>query len=456
VVTSGTLAHFSIVDSLKQDITTDTLNNDGTTPLLLYTRGYDAYWNELPGVQGTWSTTGAIPGIPPNVANPSNALIYNPVNAVGEQGGYILVQDGATNLKDSVRVYILDVLQSRIAQATTRDTNGNGYLDKLEIELSEAASFAGVTGIAGAFQITDASNRTWTPVSISPIGVRTNKFIITLAEHNPGADVPLETDALPNVKFLTWTEADGITPQTISAITVDGAGPVIKSVVIDDRSTTDPLDDEVIISWSERVTPNRVYNDANEVFDVFYPDSAQSHFSLNYLLACPVEVLAEQGKVNMKNGAVITDLHWFKIDSASAALSDLKGNLVLSCNRKVKPEYAHPPTVVTLTMEPNPLPLPGLMDGTVTPKFKTVLFDYSRINILIYDLAGNLVRKLGPLDLAGVTDSGSRGRTHIITWDGKNGKGRFVSRGGYVAKLYCTPKQGNTKTQKAFFKIAVQ
>jgi hypothetical protein len=149
-------------------------------------------------------------------------------------------------------------------------------------------------------------------------------------------------------------------------------------------------------------------------------------------------------------------LHWVKIDSAHSLLTDIKGNLVLACNRKVKPEYAHPPVITSLIMEPNPLLYPGLVNGTVIPKFKIILFDKSRVSILIYDLSGNLVRKLGPTDFSGTAANGARGETYIIAWDGKNGKGRYVSRGGYVAKLYSTLQKGNTKTQKAFFKIAVQ
>jgi hypothetical protein len=75
---------------------------------------------------------------------------------------------------------------------------------------------------------------------------------------------------------------------------------------------------------------------------------------------------------------------------------------------------------------PNPLsPKEG---GT---KFRYLLSEDSHVEIVIYDLFGNLVRKLDTE--AGAP--GGRSGENFYSWDGKNGSGNDVANGGYVAKI---------------------
>ena len=74
---------------------------------------------------------------------------------------------------------------------------------------------------------------------------------------------------------------------------------------------------------------------------------------------------------------------------------------------------------------------------------------------MIYDMAGNLVRKLPARTLEG-TVHGIRGKTNIIDeWDGTNGRGRYISRGAYVIKLFIRYLEED-KSEIFYYNMGVQ
>jgi hypothetical protein len=69
-----------------------------------------------------------------------------------------------------------------------------------------------------------------------------------------------------------------------------------------------------------------------------------------------------------------------------------------------------------------------------------MLGDNSEVHLLIYDLLGNLVRRID----IGAGDNGGRLAQNIFHWDGRNGNGTMVANGGYILQIFAQDSQGNT------------
>jgi len=263
-----------------------------------------------------------------------------------------------------------------------------------------------------------------------------------------------KTGATPTVTFIPWAGMVGMQPGTYQS--VDGAGPVIKTVVLNDQGTTEPADDQITVTWSEPLGGwNSTALSANQVLTVWKPitDSLPG-----LLTGCPIyPPYGIRAIVDVLNGAMLETNHWFSIDSIQGGVKDIYNNYSLKTNRKVQLQIVGPakPRII---IYPNPINYERLKNpgSGYQPHISLLIYDTSEVSIMIYDLAGNLVRKFGPMTLAnniGVT--GTRARTHVLDfWDGTNGRGRIVNRGGYIAKALVRPLGG--KAQPLFFKLAVQ
>jgi hypothetical protein len=80
-----------------------------------------------------------------------------------------------------------------------------------------------------------------------------------------------------------------------------------------------------------------------------------------------------------------------------------------------------PPTVVMLR-DPYPLPGPGFV------QFEYALSAIARVELVLFDVRGRLVRSLVP------ESSGEAGR-HRATWDGRDDGGELVPPGVYFARF---------------------
>jgi len=342
--------------------------------------------------------------------------------------------------------------------AVTRDTNGNGYIDKLELIFEDSVTIntsgCDTCGLGAAFLVSD-NVHTWRAVGITPVGQSGYRFELNLVESNTASR--METDVLPNVRFVSWNALSGLSPNMSATTVIDSCGPVIRRAILDDRRTggTSPEDTlpVVRVEWSEPIVPGGPYSSASQVFRAWAPDSSTLDNAL--LSGCFVDVKTRDAQFRLCKDS--TGDFWISIDSAQSNIADLKGNHVPNTNRRVKIVLPPPSSILANPrMGPNPADYNLLREknnsGVPAVVFHFTMFGEAYVTIRIYDMAGNLVRKLS-LGKRGANVM--RGVEETADWDGMNGRGRFVNRGGYVARFFAQPVSGG-KVQSKAIKIAVK
>jgi len=335
----------------------------------------------------------------------------------------------------------------------TRDTNGNGYIDKLELAFDSDVRISGAdtAGLGAAFTITEGGY-TWRIAGILPMGTISRNFELNLVES--GSASRMETDLLPAIRFNSWMALTGLAPNTSASNVLDGCGPVIRRAVLNDNATSqDPSDDRVTVEWSEPIAAAGPFTSADQVFRGWTPDSATQSSAV--LSGCAITVSTGNGQFTTCNP--INGELWISIDSARSGIADTKGNHVSANNHKV---IISLPRGNTYINDPKMIPNPGDYEfirrnggsSGSAMNFSFEMFGEAIVTLRIYDLAGNLVRKLsqgrmGTAALSGILET--------VPWDGTNGRGRIVNRGGYVVKFYAEPVGGG-KTQIKTIRIAIQ
>ena len=87
---------------------------------------------------------------------------------------------------------------------------------------------------------------------------------------------------------------------------------------------------------------------------------------------------------------------------------------------------------------PNPFdPRKGGMEGKTAITY--TLADNSEVTITLYDLLGYVVREFSFSNGA----TGGKAGPNYVLWDGKNGLGGFVSKGGYIIRVKASSSKGN-------------
>jgi hypothetical protein len=87
---------------------------------------------------------------------------------------------------------------------------------------------------------------------------------------------------------------------------------------------------------------------------------------------------------------------------------------------------------------PNPFdPRKGGMQGKTAITYN--LADNSEVTITLYDLMGYVVNEFS---FSSGSEGGRQG-PNVVLWDGKNGLGGFVSKGGYIVRVKASSPRGN-------------
>jgi hypothetical protein len=446
-----------------------TLGNDGNHGAMYYSKGYDLFGNPTGHIGTTsWSTAGTIPPVKETQA--SATMIYSPVESPGSEYGYLIATDPNSLKKDSIYIYIRDYLAALMTTVNSYDTNGNGYLDKLEIFYSENIKMNDTAGMAAAFSFTGAGDLGgWTIADINPKDTSTNTLTLTLVEHAQNLTVQytpneiLETSLRPTIGFNGWAQIEGATiPDQRTA--TDKAGPVLRYATIYDRSTLDPSDDVVSLVWSEPIIHPGAKT-ADLMFNVWYPDIATPATVPPEppFFCCDVTFLGDQNDsatVSMLNGNKITSLHWISVNQAGSNVFDKNQNPVNAANRKIRPNFNE------TTFQADMYPVPGsynkIVSGLESISLRYIVFHNYKIHANIYDLAGNLVCKV-PAEMYRSTDAatGVHGQTYTKLIPPKNIQGKWFSRGAYVVKIFGqrTGADGTTaegKPETVFLKYLIQ
>lgn len=214
---------------------------------MFYAAGFDRYGNRIPGwMPCFWSTSGDLH--PANWQSVGQIYYETGSVAINETGvltASTIDPDTLAEIKDQVLIKI-NGPAINLTQALTRDIDGNGYLDHIELHfalpvtLPANFSFTGLSIISGAslFTASGIENNTGRTDSV---------WLIKINEVQNG---------IPQTAWKPYIKFDGDNNHSIAGANKvqcqDGAGPVVWSVE-NNRRDKDPADDVVTVILSEPV-----------------------------------------------------------------------------------------------------------------------------------------------------------------------------------------------------------
>jgi len=226
-VKAGEPSRLEIEDNTGNKI--DTLKvNQGDPEQVLHSVAYDDYGNKIGDYPSDWFSQTPIP----YDAKDRPILVYVPGQATDNGTGQLCISvPGKNQLKDCITVIVTGVTV-RPLSTITRDYDGCGYLDRIEMKFKKPITFAGGNDKAkGRSDVGDAitviyepKNFTWAIDSVT-VNPKDSTVTIWLEDKTPHTGAT-QTGWLPIVKINTSTFFDEAGKQDVMNVT-DGAPPVI-------------------------------------------------------------------------------------------------------------------------------------------------------------------------------------------------------------------------------------
>ena len=411
--------------------------------LYIITVGYDKYGNEIGPVAVNWHSSGSI-SIPPS--DTSSDLYFQTRGIKTDQHGFIIAcKDG---ICDSLEVMIVGTGQ-RSYSAITRDTDGNGYIDKIEITFTRAISL----GNYSTSNITVKYQNVNLPVSsITADNSLNTQYSINLKE-NKTSD--LQTGWTPFVRFAGNSE---IADTLMTA--EDGAGPVIYRALYSTSSSAGSDHDSILVIFSEKVNCTQLRSNPSPSFALrYYKPTGLSQStlqSMSYSGTC-MSTMTDRIKLDFPSSTIIDP--WQDSLQLAQGTYDESGNPPPPTNIARKaPIEQNSKSNIFLSVSMNPFtPEASDVSKNVPNVYKSVINgerngtliainsdvplvqqkDGSYAKVVIYDVTGNIV-----MDKISVLKAGNY-KTYGFVWTGINKKGRFVGTGTYLVVVNTTDASGN-------------
>ncbi len=326
---------------------------DGAITIMSF--GFDKYGNSIGPVNSDWYTTETLHGI--NYTENVYQIYYSSADVVNNEKGYVYaVKD---NAGDSVYIQIKGP-GAHIVNAVTRDTDGNGYLDAIEVSFDKKVllpeSFFGQR-VADHFHVNTKSGTFEIPVSgISGVekGDSVSTFTLLLDEQSsmnqPQTDWELT---------LTLIDAGEDINDIVDLRTTDGAAPVIWKVIRKVNNAQDRTTDKITVVFSEPVfapdgTPLSLSTPPADLFEVWV-DSTGSRVDdadvLDRIQSFAEGTHGDTAVFYMTNGEEVTGYHYFSLDAGG--LSDGKYNTPAQDNRHTRAVVIG--NLGSIRVGPNPL-----------------------------------------------------------------------------------------------------
>lgn len=332
--------------------------NEGIT---IYLVGYDAYGNYIGPVKGDWTTAGEIPPI----ASPYNTqqIYYTAAGVMYESKGYIYAAyTGNSAIVDSLFVRIKPK-PAQLVSATTRDLNGNGYLDALVLQFDKnifIPDYFPLSAFTVAYQYSPSIRVEFFVDSIIPSGSAAATFILYVSENRTTVPNTPQTNWTPELSIANGSVID-IADTTLTSI--DGAGPVIWSVNKVVSSAGDRTQDKVTVVFSESIkaadgSPLGFKTLPADLFCVWLWDEAHGEYVKIDDLLAGIENLTEVGDnmvvFFMSNAADLTGRHLLSINTQPApVIGDGAQNGPNAENRRVNVQVKG--AMGSIHSGPNPL-----------------------------------------------------------------------------------------------------
>ncbi len=446
----------------------------------IYSVGYDRYGNERGKEPSNWSATQTLHPVSPNSNIP--LIFYEASSVVSNESGEIIARaarffNGV--FQDSLAVDSLGIAikgpPSSLDSAVTRDVNGDGYLDEIELYFNKQITMLPSTN----FTIT-YGNVVFHVDSVGGVagGAGTGTHFVLYLDENQNNQP--QTAWQPLVSIVGMQGASDVT----RFMSKDGAGPVIWTVTKTINNPDNRKQDVVLVTFSEPITgPNgspfawstvspsvvlTVYKADGTGFDTISN-------ALDSILAFAQLVNDSTLEFRMTNGIDITPNNYMNIKALSGLVYDEHGNSPVVNNRKapVIVLTALPPKI---TAVPNPsaptflhvaagtlnfVNNPSARDWVKHEHSGTVItFKVSpptagetvKGNIIIYDEVGNMVTSANTDQvLASLNYNQSNLQSaydYDIYWNGSNENGLKVAPGVYRTIVYLSYTSPTRTEQK--------
>jgi hypothetical protein len=371
-----------------------------------------------------------------------------------------------------------------VVNAATKDNNGNGYIDAINITFDNDTSVlsAVTTGfsvkygnvvlpVTGVERTPGGSARQWRLLIGEPAGAALE-------------NAALQTSWTPT---LTLTDLQRINSGTVPC--ADSCPPVIYRVIKVITDANNRATDSVKVMFSEKIQgPNgstfAITNQPPNIFAVWWGNTAVSADTLLSGIANFTSIVNDSILYfMMSNRKDLTAQNWMNIETSSIVIRDKLGNATASNNRKVPVELQ---TISIIKTFPNPAVATKVqIDGkdvvieVVKPgeksQAKTIVLDRKqggtiisiegitipppntgkvKLTMKVYDVAGNSVTWAKDEDL--FSTSTLPGTSVFLFWNGFNQQKMKVAPGVYRAVVYVDyPPLSNIRDIKTISTVGI-
>lgn len=448
---TGTIEKIEITDNKREPLDTIKLSVDESK--YAYITGYDEYGNEAFPVTGKWTSDGNIPELSGNAAS-----VFIDASGITQDALGNVCATTDKDVSDCVPV-ILTGPGATLVSAITRDKNGNGYLDCIELYFNYPVDISRIR--KSDFIVTRGSTNIWdVKDDITSIKGDNTAYAINLVELDN--KIP-QTAWLLNVEIRGYNGVNDIE----KLATTDGAPPVVWEV---EKTTVLPNDhskDEVVITLTEPIYGPNGYFDLfsapEEVFYVYVKELNGNFKSVPLFdgikkfnsIGNALNYKGNQLKLTMTNGNDITANNWININYKNELLVDSIQNKPDEKNQKVKVTVKGNGAKITV----GPIPNDGGfkyhpkydINLTHTPEAAKWARDMGfsiKVDIIppapgdsvaayfkVYDAVGNMVNQGSNKNFLEKIDKESIDTTSTVQvvfyWNGSSKKGMLASPGIY-------------------------
>lgn len=388
---------------------TDTIRLSHGSSKVVYSHGYDLYGNYRGPETSKWNTNGELPPADPqnNLGRFHTIFHSNPVEPIS--GGLCASVTNTANDKtiSACAMVYMDGQDATIMKAVTRDINGNGFLDRIDITFSKNIKIPenSAKNFSVNFGVFKLEVERITPLKGDSV------YSLHLKENKTST---AQTDWQP---YLTISGIEGATDE--KKLVEDGAAPVVWTIT-KNMPTTSRSDDIVTIVLSEKIEGFNIENTADQVFWVYYRNSSGEMIKVNLFDGAKIIEFDNQKtiKIKMTNGEDINNSNWVNIRYENKFVWDVYNNYPDSMNQKV--QVVVEPVKPQADVAPNPFrPNPNSGSGKIVLSHDSDAFDKSRsgglvivinlplptdgsrvfVSMKVYDLTGNVVNYSDKVDV---------------------------------------------------------
>ncbi|NLW30875.1 MAG: fibro-slime domain-containing protein [Fibrobacter sp.] len=454
------ITDIEITDNNRIPIDSIHLISSQEQSITVYATGYDKFGNETFPVSSNWSTNGTLK---PESHYGLNFFLDSKDITIDQNGNLCASLD---SISDCVPVFIKGP-GANVVEAITRDANGNGYLDRIDLIFDKPVDLADLE--QSGFEIVRENNM-WQIESIVPLkGDKTGYSLIFSEIKNK----------IPQTSWNLFISISGFgdVNEVYRMPTRDGAPPVVWEVKKITKSSKH-VEDTVKIKLTEPILGGEgaqfsLFSVPESVFNVYVRENDGSFTVIPLFEGIPnfksISSKQDQLVLIMTNGKDLTGSHWVNIKYENMPLRDSDGNFPDHMNQKVNVKVEG--SGITVDPVPNPMspgyyfynsseiqlwhnPNARQWAKTVGTDLIVTLVapapgDSVSAYLKIYDVVGNLVNYQNTNDLmkdfpTNVTDSTTIVEIEIY-WNGAAKNGMLASPGVYKYVFFVEYRGKNPK-----------